>query len=176
MADFYWPSLGIVTGGGAILAFIFGLIRRKWDWTGLYVAIGCLMVALLHMVAPFRGTFDPTYPGYSFGLVRLEGGVAVGVVAGAFYLLSLAAMISAIHNREGPRVMPVAALSSLVLFFVGGYLLAGLAGLAPPFRLELGHYFQLSPLPATILAALVILMPFAVGLRWSARNAYPITR
>ncbi|HVL29130.1 MAG TPA: hypothetical protein VM326_00245, partial [Sphingomicrobium sp.] len=127
----------------------------------------------LHMVAPFRGTFDPDYPGYSFGLLRLEGGISVGLVAGFLYVLSFAAMRSAIQNRGGLAVLPVAALSTLVLLSIGGYMLAGLIGFAPPFRLQLGQYFQLSPLPATILAALLMLLPFAAGLRWAARKARP---
>ena len=173
MADFYWPAIGIVTGGAAVAVFITELARRQWDWTGLYVAVGCLAMTLLHMVAPFRGTLDPDYPGYSLGLLRLQGGIAVGIVAGAFYLLSFAAMTSAIRNRSGHAVLPVAALSTLVLVTIGGYLLFGLFGFVPPFRLELGQYLQLPPLPATMLAAFVILLPFAAGLRWSSRRAHP---
>lgn len=172
MADFYWPAIGIVTGGAAVAVFIAGLVRRRWDWTGLYVAVGCLAMTLLHMVAPFRGTLDPEYPGYSLGLLRLEGGIAVGIVAGGVYLLSFAAMTSAIRNRSGPAVLPVAALSTLVLLTIGGYMLFGLVGFVPPFRLQLGQYFQLQPLPATLLAAVVILLPFAAGLRWSSRRAH----
>ena len=175
MTDFFWPLIGLVTGGAAVATFVAGLARRQWDWTGLYVAVGCLGVTLLHMVAPFRGTLDPNYAGYSFGLLRLEGGIAVGLVAGGLYVLSFSAMTAAIGNRSGLAVLPVVVLSTLVLLSVGGYMLAGLAGLGSPFRLELGEYLRLSPLPATVLAALVMLLPFAVGLHWAARRSRAAT-
>lgn len=173
MTSFYWPLVGVATGGAAIAVFIGGLLRRQWDWTGLYVAVGCLAVTLLHVVAPFQGTLDPGYAGYRFGLVQLPGGIGVGLVAGTFYLLSFAAMTSAIRNCSGPAVFPVVALSTLVLVTVGGYMLFGLVGFVPPLQFQLGHFLQLSPLLATLLTALVILAPFATGLRWSSRRAHP---
>jgi len=51
-----------------------GLVQRRWSLRALYVSIGSLVIAILHMVAPFRATLDPDYPGYSFGLIALERG------------------------------------------------------------------------------------------------------
>lgn len=171
MEDFYWPIIGIFTGGGVVIAFLVGLLQRRWTWRSLYVAIGCLFVALLNMVAPFRGTLDPAYVGYSFGLLRLEPGIGVGLMAGTLYLGAFAATVVAIRNRDGPAMWIVAGLSVLVLTNIGGYLLASLFGLVPTFRIELGEYFRLSPLPAALFAAAVSLAPFAIGLPWSVRKA-----
>jgi uncharacterized membrane-anchored protein len=171
MTGFYWPSIGIVTGGAVVAAFVMGLMQRQWSLRALYVSIGSLVIAILHMVAPFRATLDPDYPGYSFGLITLERGALVGAVAGFFYLLSFASTVIAIRNRDGPGMWVVAALSAFVLLNLGGYMLAALSGLVPPYRIELGQYFQLSPLPATVLAAAVMLLPFAIGLRWSVEKS-----
>ena len=171
MADFYWPSIGMLTGGIVLGAFALGIVQRRWNGRALYVSFGCLAVALLHMVAPFRASLDPEYPGYSFGLIRLDGGLGVGLVAGFLYLLATCATVTAIRNRDGRAMWFLAALSGFVLVNLGLYLIAGLAGLVPPYRIQLGQYFQLSPLPATLVAVAVILLPFVVGLRWSVRKA-----
>jgi hypothetical protein len=171
MNGFYWPLIGILTGGGVLVAFLFGLWRWPWSFTSLYVALASMLVALLHMVAPIRGTLDPDYPGYRFGLIQLEAGPQVGIVAGLFYLLALVSTVLALRNRPGPAMWTVAFLNAVVSVNLGLYLIGGLAGLLPPFRLQFGQYLQLGPWLAAPVAFAVVVLPFAIGLPWAVRKA-----
>ena len=167
MSGFYWPAIGMVTGGFAVVAVAAALRRRAWSPASLYVGLGCLMIALLHMVAPFRGSLDPHYVGYSFGLIGLPRGPLVALVAGAVYLLATSAAYVAVRNRRGPAMMLVAAISGIALVSLGGSIVKGALGYGPAFRIELGEYLQLAPAAAIPLALLVIVLPFAVGLPWA---------
>ena len=170
MEGFYWPIIGLATGGALFAVTVIGLTRRRWSGTSLYVALGALMIGLLHMVAPFRGTLDPAYEGYGFGLLQLDGGPAVGLIAGTVYLLSLWSIWLALANARGPHMWAVVALTAFVLVNMGGYLIGGLVGLNPPFHIQLGEYLSIAPLPATLLAVVVFLLPFLVGLPWAIRR------
>lgn len=143
------------------------LLDRRWSGSALYVGLGCLALALLHMVAPFRGSLDPDYVGYSFGFVSLPGGPLVGLVAGTVYLLSTAAMAIAVRNRDGPAMWLVAVVTGFALVNLGGTILVT----GSQFRIELGEYFQLGPTVAIPVALLVTVLPFAIGLPWSVRKA-----
>jgi hypothetical protein len=167
MSEFFWPSIGFVTGGAVLAIAVWALKDRRWSAGALYVGLGCLAIALLHMVAPFRGSLDPAYVGYSFGFVSLDRGPMVALVAGAVYLLATAAMAIAIRNRNGPAMWLVAAVTGFALFNLGGTLL--LTG--NRFRIELGEYLQLGPNAAIPVALLVTVLPFAFGLPWSIRKA-----
>lgn len=170
-ATWTWPAVGAVVSLLLCGLFVRVLLARRWTARSLVVALSCLLVALLHSVAPFRGSLDAGYVGYGFGFITLDGGPMVAVVAGAIFLTFGAAALIAAWNRPGRAMWLVAGASLFMIVNVAGALLFELVQGRARFQIQLGEYLTIPPAAAVPAMLLVQVLPFAIALPWAARHA-----
>ena len=170
-ASWVWPIIGTTVSLLLGAQFARVLLARRWTARSLVVALPCLLVALLHSVAPFRGSIDANYFGYGFGFISLDGGPLVALVAGAIFVAFAAAALIAAGNRQGAAMWVVAAASAFMIVNVGGYLLLELLRGQASFQIQLGEYLTIPPAAAAPIMLLVQVLPFAIALPWAVRQA-----
>jgi len=158
----------VAVGVFAFLLLIWTLVARRAK-AGLaagFVALAHLLVAGLNSAAPVRGYLDPEYVGYGFGFAQADAGLAVTVVAGAVWLLAVAAAFLALaRNRLAMfMVMLVSALFALNL----GYPMVRDQLAGGQERIQLGEYLTIPGLAATAIIFAVLVAPFLFATAWAA--------
>ena len=165
-----WMHVGLMAGAvyAAVLAAC--LVRRRWTWAGLGVALSNAAYVALHLVAPFRGVLDPGYAGYRAGLFDVPAGPWVTLVTGAIVLGALAAACIALLARQGPAMAVIAVVDALLLLTIG--LPEAVDGLRAPhaYRIELGEYLQVPGLLAVAIGVSLFCLPLVASIVWSVRR------
>lgn len=163
-----WAIVGFAVMGLCVAAFGYCAWRRQWTVGALLVGLIHLPFAFGHAAAPFRGFLDPNYAGYSFGLVRAEPGIEVGMFALTMLLGALASACTLVLNRPGPRNYFVVAFdaSALLILMPATFGQAANKGL-DSFRMEFGEYLQFGGLPAMLFEMGLIALPLFIGIWWA---------
>ncbi len=168
----YWPQVGAGVALVCAIVFIAAAMKRQWSVAALLVAILHLPITLVHVVAPFRGALDPTYPGYVQGLVHADKGIEVAIFTSFMLFGGLACVCIALLNRGGPRNYFMVGYDSLLVLTLlpaslGALATRGFAG----FNVAFGEYLQFSGFPAFLFEVLLLLTPPVIGIVWAWRRA-----
>jgi hypothetical protein len=166
-----WGTFGII-GIATLFVLVFVIARRGWSPIGLVVATSNWLVASLHVVAPFRGLMDPSYVGYSFGLLSAERGWRVTALAGSVLIGAAVSAAIAARNSRGPIMAVVAIFNGVVLLVFGIPLIQ--RGLTEPSRyvMQFGEFLTVPPMIALPVTLILVLVPTLLGIWWSIRRLY----
>ena len=165
-----WLWVAAVVGAVYGSLFVACLVRRRWSWGGLGVAVANLLVALQNSVAPIRGWADPDYLGFSLGFIRVEPGPGVTLVSGTMFLLAVASFCIALLDRRGGPMWLVAVTDGLLAVNIGGALAYGLLTQPGAAEIQLGEYLLIGPLPATLIMAGLFVLPLGFASAWALRR------
>jgi hypothetical protein len=161
-------SLAALAVYAGILGFF--LAKRRWTAGGLGVALANMLFVLVNLAAPFRGALDPSYAGYSLGLIRVGPGIGVTVASGSIVILALASACLAVLGLRGRAMAFVAAVDGALLLLVGlPVVFEGLANSAA-YTIELGEYLVIPGMVAVLLSALLFMAPLVASIVWSGRR------
>jgi hypothetical protein len=157
-----------VAGGVSAVLFIawaIALVRGRTGFIGAVVGFAHLIAACLNSAAPAHGGLDPSYEGYSFGMVSADPGLATTTMAGAIFLTAVVGAFSALRgSREATLITAVTSL--LFLIVLGWPVVQDLAdGVGA--SIQVGDGLIIPGYVATGLLILFMLLPFAVGVLWS---------
>lgn len=155
----------------AIVAWLTALRRGQWAWPGLVAGIGCLVTAGLNSAAPVRGALDPNYAGYTFGLAHADKGPGVTLVAGSIWLACVVSALLAASRASGRALWIVAATCAALLVIIGWPTVQGVLADPGSNSIELGEYVTIPGLAGSAILVALVVLPFAIGLVWSARAA-----
>ena len=123
--------------------------------------------ALATSVAPIRGWADPNYHGFSFGLIRVEPGPGVTLVAGTVFVLAVASMCIALLDLRGRPQWLVAGFDGLMALNLGVSLAVDLATRPEMMKIQLGEYLTLGPVPAALVLSLIGFVPLTLAAVWA---------
>lgn len=157
-------ALGVL----AFLLLVWTLVARRARAGAAagFVSLALLLVAGVNSAAPVRGYLDPEYVGYGFGFAQADAGLAVTIVAGAVWLLAVAASFLALAKSRVAMifVMLVSALFALNL----GYPIIRDQLAAGEQQLQLGESLTIPSGLATAIILTVVAAPFLFGALWAA--------
>ena len=162
-----WMHLGGLLGVTALLTFIFFARHASRCVSALAVGIANMAVVLLHTVAPVRGLLDPAYRGYSFGLVRIEQGPAVTLVAGTVFALALVSACLAVRRQAGTAMLVVASVNALIFLNMATSLILN-AMRGRGFQWQFGEFLTIPSAVGFVLTLCVLVLPFAASTWWAA--------
>ncbi|HEY4070888.1 MAG TPA: hypothetical protein VGM04_04955 [Sphingomicrobium sp.] len=166
-----WAYFALAVSACLVLAWLWQVSRRRWDWVGLYVSVGCVIAACFNAAAPVRGLLDPNYVGYTFGFAEADKGVGVTLVAGAIFLSCAASALIAPSGRSGPPLW-IVALTCAGMFLVVGVATIRDAVASPAANaIQFGEYLTVPGMMATTILLLSLTGPFAVGAVWAAARS-----
>jgi len=160
-------ALGVL----ALLVVVWTLVARRAK-AGLaagFVSLAHLLVAGLNSAAPVRGYLDPEYVGYGFGFAQADAGLAVTIVAGAVWLLAVAAGFLALARNRLAMVFVMLVSAAFALNLGYPVVRDQLAG--GDQRIQLGEYLTIPGALATAIILVVLVAPFLFGTVWAARRA-----
>lgn len=166
-----WALFAIGVGVASTLAVYLRGRRSAGTFAGRLLAGALLVVVCLNGAAPVRGLIDPNYVGYEFGLLRAEQGIAVTVIAGTVVLLAFFAALVAASCSAGPRLWFVAAVSGGLAIVLGLPLIADAFTRPTANVIQLGEYLTIPGLLATMLMAITMVLPLAIGAWWAGESA-----
>ena len=166
-----WGTFGLV-GIATLFVLVFVVARRGWSPIGFVVATSNWLVASFHVVAPFRGLMDPSYVGYSFGLLSAERGWKVTALAGSVLIGGALSAAIAARNSRGPIMAVVAMFNGAVLIVFGLPLIQ--SALTDPSRhvMQFGEFLTVPPMIALPVTLILVLVPTFLGIWWSIRRLY----
>ena len=166
-----WGTFGVI-GIATLFVLVFVIARRGWSPIGLVVATSNWLVASLHVVAPFRGLMDPSYVGYSFGLLSAESGWRVTALAGSVLIGGALSAGIAARNSRGPIMAVVAIFNGVVLVVFGLPLIR--RALTDPSRyvMQFGEFLTVPPMIALPVTLSLVLVPALLGIWWGTRRLY----
>jgi hypothetical protein len=166
-----WAVFALSVSAVLVAVWLWLVVRRRWRWTGLYASLGCLIAACFNSAAPVRGLVDPGYVGFQFGLVGSGKGVGVTLVAGAIFLATAASAMIAASRSAGPKLWLVAATCAAMFVIIGVPTLQQAFTDPSASSIQFGEYLTIPGIMATMVAVLLLTLPFAVGAVWAAIGA-----
>jgi len=159
-----WLAGGIALSVAFWIAFV--LLRRRFEASPSQALAAAVQVgpAGLLSVAPWRSVLDPTYIGYSLGVLRFPGRTAS--LPATLVLLSLLVSAWILLRFRGGRPYAVPAIVNLLFALNLG--LGMLGGEAP--RFQLGEHLTLTGAPALALELVLLVLPFLLVAAWCVRR------
>ncbi len=165
-----WLYIGLIAF--FIYAGIFGYFvsKRRWTRAALGVGLANMLIVLLNLVAPFRGIFDPAYLGYNVGMLSIEPGIGVTLVAGAVVLGALTAACLAVINVPGRSMRFIAIVDTVFLLLIGIPVM--ISGLTNPsaYQIQLGEFLFIPGLVAVFISIALFTIPLLASVIWSYRR------
>ncbi len=166
-SEFLSQSIGFLALGTVLVLLGRELIKKRWSWTGLVVALGCGFVAAIHSFAMSRSVLDSHFEGYHFGLLVMDPGWSTTIVSIIIYSTSITAMMLAVRNRRGRALWIVVAVCLFALISLGGEIVAAIFVNPAQLRIELGDTVTIPPLLGGPLLIAFVIIPFATGIPWA---------
>ncbi len=170
-AHFNWGLYGLAVFGILFILWIVRLLQTRPGWSAAIISFAHLVVAGLNGPAPIRGYVDPAYIGYSFGYIHTPGGILTTLAAGATFIAAALSAFIAVRNRSGAMMWFVAATSLFFTLNVGvAWAVDALHNIAAN-TIQFGEYLTIPGIVATPILFVLLVVPFAYGIVWSARRA-----
>lgn len=166
-----WALFGLSVSAVLVGIWLWLVAKRKWTWAGLYASFGCLIAACFNAAAPVRGIIDPNYVGFHFGMVGSEKGVGVTLVAGTLFLANAVSAMLAASRSAGRELWLVAATCAAMFVIIGVPTLQQAVQDPAANSIEFGEYLTIPGLLATLIALLLLTLPFVAGAIWAAKAA-----
>jgi hypothetical protein len=166
-----WGTFGLI-GIATLFVLVFVVARRGWSPIGLVIATSNWLVASLHVVAPLRGLMDPSYVGYSFGLLSAERGWRVAALAGSVLIGGALSAAIAARNSRGPIMAVVVIFNGVVLLAFGLPLIQRAVTDPSRYVMQFGEFLTVPPMIALPVALVLVLVPTLLGIAWGTRRLY----
>jgi len=144
--------------------------RPNLTQAGFLASLPHFVLAALQGAAPVRAIVDPHYLGWSFGLLQIERGWPVTVVAGTMFLAAMMCAWLALNARRGPIMYAVATFDAAVLLILGGPLVAIALTNPTSFKIQAGEYFTIPSIAGIILTATILILPLILTMAWALRR------
>ena len=160
--------IGIAT----LFVMVFVVARRGWNPIALLVATSNWLIASIHVVAPFRGLLDPSYVGYSFGLLSADRGVVVTALAGSILIGGAVSAAVAARNSPGPSMAVVAIFNGIVLIVFGLPLIQRAITNPSRYVMQFGEFLTVPAAIALPVTLVLVLAPAVLGVWWSLRRLH----
>ena len=166
-----WALLALSITAVLIVAWLFVLAKSPRSFASIYVSFGFLLLAGMNSAAPIRGSVDPNYIGYGFGMLRAEKGLPVTLMAGGVFLAAALCVFLAARNRRGPT-MWIVALIALAFTVIHGWPWLQNAVTDPSSNIiQFGEYLTIPGAVGTALSGVLLVLPFLIGTIWACRRA-----
>lgn len=166
-----WLHFGFILFGIYVVWFGYVLLKKQFHRALLLYGLAHVPYLLVNLVAPFRGTMDPEYLGYSFGLLQLPQGPLVPIVVGSIVVACFMIITLAFLNRlEGrwPYAFGVD-LALTVLFAIP--IVLGILSNPGEANLQLGEFLTLSG----YVVALIVFVLFSGPTLWACYHSGKMT-
>jgi hypothetical protein len=160
----------------AVSALLVGLWLRQvwlrnWSGPGPYASVGCLIAACLNAAAPVRGSLDPDYVGYRFGLAAADKGQTVTLIAGSIFLFTATSALLAASRAAGRELWLVALTCATMFVIIGVPTLQQTVVDPAGNAIQLGEYLTVPGMVGTAILVLLLTIPYAVGAVWASSAA-----
>jgi len=162
-----WLWMAVVTIIASWSAFLYGLTRRRWNFTSLIAGLFHMLFAATLSFAPFRSWLDPSYLGLSLGFLRFQGRAA-SLPCALMLAWALAAALLAVTKGGGRWMTLVFAGDVFWALNFGGSLL--LSGSPMKSKIQLGETATFTGAWALLILLSFYVVPFVLSAIWCARH------
>jgi hypothetical protein len=166
-----WALFALSISAVLTAIWIVVLIKSQRSLMSIYVSFAFLLLAAMNSAAPIRGYVDPNYVGYGFGLLHATKGLAVTLMAGGVFLISVVSAFLAARNRPDPEMWIVAVACAAFAVIQGWPWLESVLHDPAGNKIQFGEYLTVPGVVASALLGVLLVLPFVLGAPWAARRA-----